>query len=366
METSPLEESIESSSVTEAVRRRYAQGARQVEESLCCPVTYDDRYLKVIPAEILERDYGCGDPSRHLEEGETVLDLGCGGGKICFIASQVVGPKGRVIGVDMTTEMLDLARRHQPEVALGIGWDNVDFRRARIEDLRLDQEKLEAWLEDHPVADLSGFQAMEKEIQRLRTEDPLVKDASVDVVVSNCVLNLVAPGAKRQLFGEIFRVLRRGGRAVISDIVSDREVPRELREDPELWAGCISGALCEEEFLKAFEKAGFHGIQILARSPEPWRVVAGIEFRSLTLAAWKGKQGACIDKGQSVVYLGPFRQVCDDDNHVFRRGVRTPVCDKTFQLLGKKPYRAAFARLREDGVTERDPDSLCGPKEGCC
>ena len=96
--------------VEQSVVDRYGAGAQAVEAALCCPVDYDPRFLTAIPQEVLDRDYGCGDPSTNLLEGETVLDLGSGGGKICFIASQVVGATGRVIGVDMTDEMLDLAR----------------------------------------------------------------------------------------------------------------------------------------------------------------------------------------------------------------------------------------------------------------
>lgn len=107
--------------VEAAVREAYAVGADHRVEELCCPVDYDLRYLEAIPGEVVERDYGCGDPSRYLREGETVLDLGSGAGKICFIASQIVGPEGRVIGVDMTPKMLDVARRNLPEVASRIG-----------------------------------------------------------------------------------------------------------------------------------------------------------------------------------------------------------------------------------------------------
>src|SRR5437667_7134408 len=104
------------------VRKRYAAGANLTERKICCPVDYDSEYLKVIPREVIERDYGCGDPSRHVHEGEMVLDLGSGTGKICFIASQIVGPKGKVIGVDMTDQMLEVARRNAPIVAEHIGW----------------------------------------------------------------------------------------------------------------------------------------------------------------------------------------------------------------------------------------------------
>ena len=325
-----------------AVRQRYAAGAQSQEPRLCCPVAYDTAFLKVIPQEVIERDYGCGDPSKFLREGETVLDLGSGTGKICFIAAQVVGPKGKVIGVDMTDEMLEVARRNAPVVSERIGYSNVEFRKGRIQDLALDLEKLDAELERRPITDADSFLRADELADELRVKHPLVADDSVDVVVSNCVLNLVEPKSKRQLFQEIFRVLRKGGRAVISDIVSDEEVPEEMQNDPELWSGCISGALTEEGFLKAFSDAGFYGIQLLQRDEKPWQTVEGIEFRSVTVEAFKGKQGPCFERNQAVIYRGPFKEVLDDDNHRMERGVRYAVCDKTYNLYKKLPYRQYF------------------------
>jgi len=328
--------------VESAVKERYASGAECCEPALCCPVDYDPQYLKIIPAEVIERDYGCGDPSKHLRAGETVLDLGSGTGKICFIAAQVVGPTGRVIGVDMTDAMLEVARRNAPVVAERLGFANVEFRKGRIQDLALDLEKLDAELRARPIADANAFLRAGELAEELRVRHPLVADDSVDVVVSNCVLNLVEGRAKRQLFEEIFRVLRRGGRAVISDIVSDEDVPLEMQNDPELWSGCISGALTESGFVRAFTDAGFYGVRILQRDAEPWRTVQGIEFRSVTIEAFKGKQGACFERGQAVIYKGPFKKVLDDDGHAFERGERYAVCDKTFQLYQREPYREAF------------------------
>ena len=137
--------------VRDGVQDRYGAGAQAVEAALCCPVDYNPQYLKIIPQDVLDRDYGCGDPSRYVREGETVLDLGSGGGKICFIASQIVGPKGKVIGVDMTDEMLALARENAPIIAERVGYANVEFRRGHIEDLKLDLDALDAWLKDNPV-----------------------------------------------------------------------------------------------------------------------------------------------------------------------------------------------------------------------
>lgn len=325
-----------------SVKQRYAGAAQAREPALCCPVDYDRRYLEVIPAEVIERDYGCGDPSKHVREGETVLDLGSGTGKICFIASQVVGPNGRVIGVDMTDEMLEVARRNAPVVAERIGFSNVEFRKGRIQDLALDLEALDAELKQQPITDVASYLAVDSLAEELRVTKPLVASDSIDVVVSNCVLNLVEPGSKKQLFAEIFRVLRKGGRAVISDIVADEEVPEQLQNDPTLWSGCISGAMTEEGFFQAFVDAGFFGIEILKFDSEPWQTVEGIEFRSVTVQAFKGKQGACFERNQAVIYKGPFRDVSDDDGHRYLRGVRHAVCDKTFNLLRNGPYAANF------------------------
>ena len=376
------------------VRERYSEGAQEQVAALCCPTDYDPKYLRVIPDEVLERDYGCGDPSRHLLPGDVVLDLGSGTGKICFIAAQVVGPEGKIIGVDMTPEMLDVARRNAPLVAERIGYSNVEFRRGRIQDLGLDLDLLEQRLSSSPVSNVEDLLETERLVDQLREAKPLVESDSVDVVVSNCVLNLVSNDHKKLLFSEIYRVLNRGGRAVISDIVSDESVPAEMQEDPELWSGCVSGALTESGFLEAFESAGFHGVRIVERATEPWQTVDGIEFRSVTVEAFKGKEGVCLERNQAVIYKGPFKSVVDDDGHRYRRGHRYAVCDKTFKLYQKQPYRELFEFVEplekvapEDaalfdcsGTRLRDPretkgqdydlttgaaDVCCGPDE-CC
>lgn len=327
--------------VESAVKARYTHAAHAKVDALCCPVEYDQQYLAVIPREILERDYGCGDPSKYLRAGETVLDLGSGAGKICYIAAQVVGPTGKVIGVDMNDEMLALARKHQKAIGDALGFHNVEFRKGRIQDLGLDLERFDAAL-GAGIAGSDAFLRAEELADELRLTHPLVESDSIDVVVSNCVLNLVEPRAKEQLFREIFRVLKKGGRAVISDIVSDEPVPEALQNDPELWSGCISGALTETAFLQAFSDAGFYGAQLLKWDAKPWRTVRGIEFRAVTVEAFKGKQGPCFERNQAVIYRGPFKEVLDDDGHRMERGKRYAVCDKTYHLLRKAPYAQFF------------------------
>src|SRR5207247_4777308 len=333
---------IKSQRTETIVRQRYAAGAKERADKLCCPVDYESEYLKVIPQEVIERDYGCGDPSRYLREGEVVLDLGSGTGKICFIAAQIVGPSRKGIGVDMTNGMLEIARRNAAIVAQRIDYANVEFRKGRIQDLALDLELLDRKLKENPITDAASFLAADELAEELRMKRPLIASDSIDVVVSSCVLNLVEPKSKGQLFDEIFRVLKKGGRAVICDIVSDEEVPEKMQNEPELWSGCISGALTEECFLAAFENAGFYGIQILKRDRDPWRTVQGIEFRSVTIESFKGKQGECFERNQAVIYRGPFKEVLDDDTHRMERGKRYAVCDKTFQLYKKAPYESCF------------------------
>lgn len=375
----------------QAVRTRYSAAASEREAALCCPVDYDARYLKVIPQEVIDRDYGCGDPSKYVQEGETVLDLGSGGGKICFIAAQVVGPTGRVIGVDMNDTMLELARQSGPKVARAIGYDNVVFRKGKIQDLAVDRDAVDGFLRQSPVTDEAGLQALESFIATMRKETPMIADNSVDVVVSNCVLNLVDSGEKEKLFQEIFRVLRPGGRAVISDIVSDQFVPIEMQNDADLWSGCISGAFEEHDFLMAFERAGFYGIEMPVLQSEPWQTVEQIEFRSATVIAYKPEPADSPSDpdeylGDAVIYRGPFTSVQDDVGNLLERGKRTDVTRSDLKRLTKPPYQQSIIGVMAGAdVSQRDAlepadnppspkkaasmtiigDDCCGT-EGCC
>lgn len=342
------------------VQERYERGARRREKDLCCSVDYDPRYLKVIPEEILKKDYGCGDPARWVRKGEAVLDLGSGAGKICYIASQIVGPKGKVTGIDFNPEMLALARRYQEEICRRIGYQNVEFRRGRIQDLKTDLDRIDAYLKAHPLRSAGDFLHFEAVKERMREESPLVSTESINVIISSCVLNLVRREDRKALFREMHRVLKKGGKAAISDIVSDEPVPEALQEDPELWTGCISGAFQEREFLEVFAEAGFYGVRIEKRDEKPWRTVSGIEFRAITVTAYKGKEGLCWERNQAVIYRGPWKQVEDDDHHRLRRGVRTAVCDKTFQIFSKDPYHGDVILVpprREIPLTKAKPFS---------
>ena len=326
-----------------AVRDRYEKAARAREAKLCCPVTYDPKYLEAIPQEILDKDYGCGDPSRYVRPGDAVLDLGSGAGKICYIAAQIAGAKGRVIGVDFNPEMLGLARKYQPQIAAALGYDNVRFHRARIQDVALPLDEVDAYLKANPVRSSADLRRYEEFQARLRKAAPVIPDESVDLIISNCVLNLVRENDREQLFREMFRVLKRGGRAAISDVLSDEPVPEAMKQDAELWSGCIAGAFQETAFLAAFERAGFHAIALDKYDERPWKTLSGIQFRSVTVTARKGKQGPCWERNQAVIYKGPWKKVEDDDGHTLVRGQRTAVCDKTYRILTGEPYAGQIA-----------------------
>jgi SAM-dependent methyltransferase len=228
--------------VKEAVKERYAKAALRVvgNSTGCCgtvasslgcddPITsnlYDASERQALPETALRASLGCGNPTAlaQLKPGETVLDLGSGGGIDVFLSAKRVGPAGKAYGLDMTDEMLALARENQRKA----GVENVEFLKGEIENIPL-------------------------------------PEASVDVIISNCVINLSAD--KDQVLREAFRVLKPGGRLAVSDVVVRGEVPPEIRRNVELWAGCIAGALTEEDYCAKLTAAGFTSIEV-----EPTRI----------------------------------------------------------------------------------------------
>ena len=239
----------------EAIQERYGSAALEKESCLCTPVGFDPVLLKAIPKEVIERDYGCGDPTKYVKKNDIVLDLGSGSGKNAFICSQIVGKEGRVIGVDQNIEMLSLARKAAKYVSKKIGFKNTEFLQGSIENL----DELDNNL------------------------NPLIKDKSIDIILSNCVLNLVNPESRNHLLRNIKRVLKDNGRIAISDIVSSKKVPLRLQHNHALWTGCISGAWYEPEFISDFKNLGFKNLEFAQRSAEPWKVVEDIQFRTVTL-----------------------------------------------------------------------------------
>ena len=225
--------------IHDVVQEHYAERARK-EDSCCAPdslarpagqaasaccdtknVLYPEELLTALPDEVANFSLGCGDPITlaELQSGQTVLDLGSGGGLDCFLAAKKVGESGHVIGVDMTPEMLKKARAS----AERMGVTNVEFRQGFLEDLPVD-------------------------------------DNSIDVVISNCVINL-SPD-KEKVFNEVFRVLNSGGKLAVSDIVTDGPLPEAIKQSLSMWAGCVAGAVDAKDYIAMMESAGFTDVSV--------------------------------------------------------------------------------------------------------
>lgn len=274
-------------------------------------------WLRELPREVTDRFYGCGSPIPAAVEGATVLDLGCGTGRDAYLVSRLVGPTGRVVGIDMTPQQLAVARRAQGAHREATGLDNLDFRDGVIEDLRA-----------------AG-----------------VEDASVDVVISNCVVNL-SPD-KDAVLGEVFRVLKPGGELLFSDVFADRRIPEALLDDPVLRGECLAGALYHEDFRRLLERIGSRDHRVLARSPVPLldeqieARIGMVGFESVTVRAFKLElEDRCEDYGQSATYRGsiahhPHAFVLDD-HHRFETGRPLAVCGNTADMLGATRYAAHF------------------------
>lgn len=310
--------------VRKSVNEFYAAAAIQPQKELCCPTSYNAADISHIPLEALNISYGCGSPvtQANIKSGENVLDLGSGGGIDCFIAAKMAGEQGQIIGVDMTDEMLRNANATREIVARNLGYNNVRF--------------MKGFLEEIPVT-----------------------DECVDLVTSNCVINLSAQ--KEKVFQEIFRVLKAGGRFVISDIVSDREVPVSMKQDKKLWGECISGAITEAEFFNITRKIGFYGLEIVNRYL--YKEVDGFTFYSITARGYKFKKSKeCVYTGQYAIYKGPFSNVSDDDGHTYPVGMPIEICTDTAWKLSNPPYEGMF--ILSGGMQSKDVKTACGPK--CC
>jgi arsenite methyltransferase len=308
---------------------RVLQSSADLKTSACCLAESLPPHVAAVLPEIHEevkaRFYGCGSPIPPALDGMTVLDLGCGSGRDGYVLSKLVGPRGRVIGVDMTDAQLAVARRHRDYHARKFGWDNVDFRQGYIEDLA--------------AAGLA--------------------DASVDLVVSNCVLNL-SPD-KPRVFREIFRVLKPGGELYFSDVFADRRIPRELAQDPVLLGECLGGALYGEDFRRLLADVGCLDARAVVSAPLAigdatiQRRIGFVNFSSRTIRAFKlDLEDRCEDFGQVATYAGTLpehpHRFALDDHHLFEAGKPLRVCGNTADMLARTRYAPHF---RVDGDKSR-------------
>ena len=311
---------------------RRLNGKQDLKTSACCSIDaipeYQKKALALIDEEILTRFYGCGSPIPPLLQGKVVLDLGCGTGRDVFLAAYFAGPDGYVIGVDMTEEQLEVGRRHIDDQMARFGFErtNVSFRHGYIEDLR--------------TADIA--------------------DASVDVVISNCVINL-SPD-KEAVFSEIFRVLKPGGELYFSDVFAGRRIPESLKEDPVLYGECLAGALYIEDFRRLLRNIGIQDYRVVSKcpisidDPEIAERVGPIDFYSMTIRAFhlRDLEDLCEDYGQVAIYRGTipeFPHAFDlDDHHHFEKGRAVPVCGNTASMLQNTRYAAHFTVIGDRSV----------------
>ena len=301
------------------------KGARDLKTDACCcseellhPAIRDIE--SQLDNEILTKFYGCGSPIPPALEGCVVLDLGCGTGKDVFIASRLAGEKGTAIGVDMTDEQLDVAQRHIDSQMEKFGYSepNVLFKKGYIEDL--------------------------KEIG--------IEDSSIDVVMSNCVVNLSSE--KEKVFSEMFRVLKPGGELYFSDVFTGRRVPEHLQNDPLLHSECLGGALYIQDFRRMLRETGCLDYRVAAKhkikigNPKIEVKAGMVDFYSVTVRAFKldTLEDICEDYGQVAVYLGTipgYSHSFDlDDHHRFITGKPMLVCGNTASMLHETRYGKHF------------------------
>ena len=282
-------------------------------------------YLKEIrrelPDEIITRFYGCGSPIPKALEGMTVLDLGCGTGLDCYILSKLVGENGRVIGVDMTDSQLEIANIYKEEMARKFGYSNsnIEFHKGHIEDLKA-----------------LG-----------------IEDGTVDIVISNCVLNL-SP-FKEEVFKEIWRVLKYGGELFFSDIFADRRIPESISKDPILRGECLGGAMYREDFRRMMTKIGWADFRYISSERQSIgnkdieNLLGNINFYSDTISAFKIPdlmEDICEDYGQVAIYRGGIensKHYFDlDDHHKFFVDKPELVCGNTAAMLEETRYGKYF------------------------
>lgn len=322
-------------SVHEDIRAYYGsvlKGTGDLRTNACCTTEsipgHVREVLREIDSEIVERFYGCSSPIPLAIDGCTMLDLGCGTGRDVYVAARLVGREGYVVGVDMTEEQLEVARRHIDDHMRRFGYDepNVDFRTGYIEDLR----------------------------------GAGIRDDSIDIVISNCVVNL-SPD-KRRVFEEVFRVLRPGGELYFSDVFADRRIPEEMAKDQLLRGECLGGALYTEDFRRLMGDIGFRDFRPVSScaidlgDTELERRVGNVSFVSQTIRTFKLDllEDICEDYGQVAYYRGTIPESPNacvlDDHHRFEKGRPVPVCGSTAAMLEETRYGPHFTVLGDRTV----------------
>jgi len=330
---------------------RVLRTSRDLKTSACCTAEAVPQELGALIArlhpEVRERFYGCGSPFPPLLGGLTVLDLGCGSGRDAFVLSNLVGSEGRVIGIDMTRAQLDVARSH------------VDYHRREF------------------GFDTTNITLIEGYIEDLETAG--IVTASVDLVVSNCVINL-SPD-KHRVFSELIRVLKPGGELYFSDVYCDRRLPPEAAHDPVLLGECLGGALYVEDFRRLLSGLGVADFRSISRAPlelhdpDVLEKAGAARFSSDTIRLFKidGLEDRCEDYGQLAVYRGTIpghpRDFTLDDHHVFAAGTPVRICSNTALMLSASRYGKHF-RIQGDTTTHYGLFD-CGPgsresSSACC
>ena len=304
------------------IRSFYSNAAVSQQTGLCCPNEYKKELLSHIPQEVLEISYGCGSPidQANIKKGETVADLGSGGGIDCFIAAKMVGENGMIYGIDMTQEMLTVAQKNAYKVGKNLGYHNVEFK--------------QGFLETIPI-----------------------EDSSIDIVTSNCVINLSTNKAK--VFKEIWRILKPRGRFVIADIISEKPLPKNMRNNKKLWGECISGAFTLKGFLKTANKCNFIGLTV--RKDYLWKTVNGINFYSFILEGCKlDFPKASSSKTLTLVYTGPFTSITYEGSE-YPVGVPIKVDENKAKFLNSGPFLNHFNIMdSNESTSEKSKPSCCG------